>query len=159
MATGFPMVGWGIVWIVGLGALDLLDGLMRILVAILAWMIGMLLSWLPMRNVIRTGLETRLRWAWVVVLAASPFLVSAAQPASFSHGVLLLGALWGLAMCLYAIATHDPILAVVAGFGIVTAGVLAVPDIPSRLLCFGVSAGLPLLALGIYRVFRGGSHV
>ncbi|MDN5761358.1 MAG: hypothetical protein L0H41_03425 [Microlunatus sp.] len=159
MATGFPMVGWGTAWILGLGALDLLDGLMRILVAALAWVIGMLLSWLPMRAMIRTGSETRMRWAWVVVLVASPFLVAAARPASFSHGVLLVGALWGLAMCLYAIATNDPILAVVAGFGIVMAGALAVLDIPSRLLWFGVSAGLPLLALGIHRVCRGGSRV
>lgn len=159
MATGLPMVGWGTAWILGLGALDLLDGLARILVAVLAWTIGMLLSWLPMRAVIRTGSETRMRWAWVVVLVASPFLVAAAQPGSFSHGVLLVGALWGLAMCLYAIATDDPILAVVAGIGIVMAGVLAALDIPSRLLWFGVTAGLPVLALGIYRVFREGSRV
>lgn len=159
MATGLPMAGWGAAWILGLGALDLLGGPTRILVAALAWMIGMLLSWLPMRAVIRTGTETRMRWAWVVVLAASPFLVSAARPASFVHGMLLLGALWGLAMCLYAVATDDRILAVVTGFGIVTAGVLAALEIPNRLLCFGLSAGLPLLALGIHRVLRGVSRV
>lgn len=159
MATGFPIVGWGTAWILGLGALDLLDGLARILVAALAWMIGMLLSWLPMRAMIRTGTEARMRWAWVIVLAASPFLVSAAQPASFVHGVLLLGALWGLAMCLYAVATGDRILAVVAGFGIATAGVLAVLDIPDQMLWFGVSAGLPLLAIGIHRVLRGVGRV
>jgi hypothetical protein len=159
MATGFPMVGWGIAWILGLGALDLLDGLTRILVASLAWMIGMLLSWLPLRPVIRTGSQTRMRCAWVVVLAASPFLVTAARPASFTHGVLLLGALWGLVMCLYAIATEDRILAVTAGFGTVMAGMLAAADIPGQLLWYGVSAGIPLLALGICRVLRGVSRV
>jgi hypothetical protein len=155
MATGFPLVGWGTAWILGLGALDLLDGLMRILVAALAWMVGMLLSWLPSRAAIRTGLETRMRWAWLVVLAASPFLVAAAQPASFPHGVLLVAALWGLAMTLYGIATDDRILAVAAGFGIAMAAVLGDVDIPGRLLWFGLSAGLPLLALGICRVLRG----
>jgi len=159
MATGFPLVGWGTAWILGLGALDLLDGLMRIVVAALAWMVGMLLSWLPLRTVIRTGLERRMRWAWLVVLAASPFLVAAAEPTSFTHGVLLLAALWGLAMCLYGIATDDRMLAVAAGFGIVMAAVVADADSPNRLLWFGLSAGLPLLALGILRVLRGVSRV
>jgi hypothetical protein len=159
MATGFPLVGWGTAWIVGLGALDLLDGPMRVVVAVLAWLVGMLLSWLPLRSVIRTGAETRMRWAWVVVLVASPFLVAAAQPASFTHGVLLVSALWGLAMCLYAIATGDQILAVVAGSGIVLAAVLADADSESRLLWYGLGAGLPLLALGTCRVLRGASRV
>ncbi len=62
-------------------------------------------------------------------------------------------------MCLYAIATRDRTLTVVAGFGIVMAAVLADVDMPSRLLWFGLSAGLPLLALGIYRVLRGVTRV
>ncbi len=159
MATGLPLVGWGAAWILGLGALDLLDGPLRILVAVLAWTVGMVLSWLPVHSVIRTGTETRMRWAWLVVLVASPFLVTAAQPASFTHGVLFLGALWGLAMCLYAIATDDRVLAVVAGSGIVIAAVLADVEIATRLLGFGLCTGLPLLALGISRVRRGVSRV
>jgi hypothetical protein len=153
------MVGWGIAWILGLGALDLLDGTTRIVVTALAWLIGMLLSWLPLRTAIRTGSETRMRGAWVIVLVASPFLVAAAHPADFSHGVLLVGALWGLAMCLYAVATEDQILTVTSGIGIVMAGLLAELDAPNRLLWFGISAGLPLLALGILRVVRGRSHL
>lgn len=159
MTTGFPMMGWGAAWILGLGALDLLDGWLRVLVVSAAWVIGMLLSWLPVRNVIRTGSETRIRWAWVIVLVASPFMVSAARPESFTHMMLFLGALWGLAMCLYAVATHDRFLAAVAGFGIVMAGVLAASDAPNQLLWFGVSAGVPLLVLGICRVVRGVSRV
>jgi hypothetical protein len=145
MATGYPMVGWGIAWILGLGALDLLDGTTRIVVTALAWLIGMLLSWLPLRTAIRTGSETRMRGAWVIVLVASPFLVAAAHPADFSHGVLL--------------ATEDQILTVTSGIGIVMAGLLAELDAPNRLLWFGISAGLPLLALGILRVVRGRSHL
>lgn len=155
MATGYPMVGWGFAWIVGLGSLDLLAGPVRIAAAAAAWTVAMLLSWLPMHDVIRTGAEARMRLAWLVVLAASPFLVTAAQPASFTHGVLLLCALWGLAMCLYATATGDRLVGVVAAFGIVVAAVLAGSDQPSRLLLFGLCAGIPLLALGIWRVVRG----
>lgn len=159
MATGFPLVGWGIAWILGLGALDLLDGPLRILVTAAAWLIGMLLSWLPMRAVIRTGSETRLKRGWVIVLLASPFLVTAAGPASFTHGVFFLSALWGLAMCLYAVATDDRLFAWAAGFGIVTAGVLTASELPNRLTWYGLSAGIPLLALGIHRVVSGTSRV
>lgn len=159
MATGFPMVGWGVAWIVGLGALDLLSGPLRVAVPLLAWTFGMVLSWVPMRAVIRTGTEGRMRLAWVVVLVASPFLVVAAQPASFAHAMLLAGALWGLAMCLYAVATDDRALAVVAGFGIVLAAALSPADQLDRLLWFGIGAGVPILALGISRVLRGVGRV
>ena len=147
-----PIVGWGVAWVLGLGALDLLDGPARIVVVIGAWVIGMLLSWLPRRAAIRTGTEGRLRVAWVVVLIASPFLVVAAQPPSFSNAMLLLGGLWGLAMCLYGVATRDRGYAFVAGFGTVLAGVLAVPDLTNRLLWYGLGAGVPLIALGIRRM-------
>lgn len=75
LSSASPGFRWwaGIAWVLGLGALELLDGPMLIPVAALAWVIGMLMSWLPMRAVIRTGSETRMRWARVVVLAASPF--------------------------------------------------------------------------------------
>lgn len=159
MATGFPLIGWGAAWIVGLGALELLDGALQIVVPVLAWVVGMLTSWLPVRTVIRTGVETRMRWAWIVVLLASPFLVNAASPPSFSYGVLLLGGLWGLAMCLYAVATEDRLLIAVSGFGIVMAGVLAGRSLAEPLLWFGISAGVPLLALGVYRVVRGVGRV
>lgn len=159
MATGYPMIGWGIAWLLGLGALDLLSGPARILLVSLAWIIGMLMSWLPIRSVIKTGSETRVRWAWAAVLVSSPFLISAAQPASFAHTVLFLCGLWGLAMCLYAIAVGDRLLVVVTGIGIGMAGVLAAVDIPDRLLWCGVSAGLPMLALGLHRVFGRGSRV
>ena len=62
-------------------------------------------------------------------------------------------------MCLYAIATDDRVLAVVAGSGIVIAAVLADVEIATRLLGFGLCTGLPLLALGISRVRRGVSRV
>ncbi|GAB3927010.1 hypothetical protein GCM10011575_08950 [Microlunatus endophyticus] len=84
------------------------------------------------------------------------FGVTAAGPASFEHGVLFLG---GLAMCLYAIATKDIVYAVVSGFGIVMAGVQAALGTTTPPLWFGVTAGVPLLALGLQRVFRGGGHV
>lgn len=154
MATGLPMAGWGFAWILGLGALDLLEGAPRIIVAVLAWAIGMALSWLPLRAAIRTGSETRMRWAWLIVLVTSPFLVAAAQPATFENGVLFGGALWGLAMCLYAIATGDRVLAAVSGFGVIVAGLFGYVDLPTRLLWFGVAAGVPLLVLGISRVVR-----
>ena len=158
--TGFPLVGWGIALIVGLTAIDLLTGVPRVVVAVVAWLIGIVLSWLPLRVLIRTGTEGRVRLAWAAVLIASPFLVSAAHPQSAVHMVLLLAGLWGLAMCLYAIATHDWVFATVAALGVITAGLVAIPgNVPHPLMIIGVVNGVSLLTLGIYRVQYGLRHV
>jgi hypothetical protein len=159
MVTGFPLIGWGVAYVVGLGALDLLDGVQRIAVAAVAYLIGIALSWLPTHDVIRTGAEGRLHVAWVVVLIGTPFLIIAARPQSFVYAMLLGVALWGLAMCLYGVATYDPLFAAVAGSGTILAGVLAMPDLTHPLACFGLGAGLPLLALGAVRAARGVRHV
>jgi len=159
MATGFPLVGWGAAWAAGYAALDLLDGVLRITVMILAWAFAMLMTWMPLRTVIRTGVESRMRWAWTAVMIASPFIVSAAQPSSMVHLGLLLGALWSMAMCLYAIATHDTAFAVIAMFGVVLAGVAGAQEALPPLLLFGLASGLILLTLGIYRVIVGSRHV
>lgn len=159
MATGRPLVAWGVAWIIGLAALDLLDGPPRFVVAALAWAAAILVSWLPMRSAIRTGVETRMRWAWVVVLASSPFIVGAARPETSTHALLLIGALWGLAMTLYAVATGDRTFAAAAGAGVVVAGAVSMLDVDDALLWYGVLGGLPLLVLGISRVFREARRV
>lgn len=157
--TGFPLIGWGAAYAGGLAALELLDGPLRIGLIALAYLFGMAMSWLPTRDVIRTGTKTRMHVAWFVVLFGSPFLVAAARPESFTYATLMLGGLWGLAMCLYGIATDDRIFAMVAGSGTVLAGVLAAPDLAHPLTWFGVGAGLPLLGLGLFRAFQGVRHV
>ena len=77
VTTGLPLIGWGVAFGLGYAGLDLLDGVARLVVVGLAWLVGMGCSWLPMRHAIRTGAEGRTRWGWVVVLVASPFLVAA----------------------------------------------------------------------------------
>lgn len=153
--TGLPMVGWGFTWIVGVPAVELLDGLPRILVCGCAWLIGMLTSWWPMSGAIRTGLETPLRRAWLVVFVATPFLLLAARPESFTYGMLLVGGLWGVAMCLYGVATQDGLFALVTGFGVVVAGMTSLLVTSHPLTPYGVIAGLPLVALGATRMWRG----
>lgn len=159
MVTGLPLLGWGITWTVGLPAVEVLDGIGRIVVCAGAWLIGMLMSWWPMRTAIRTGTETTMRRAWFVVLGSSPLLVAAARPESFTYAVLLLGALWGLAMCLYAVATEDWGFAAVAGFGIVAAAAVAGPDLDHPLSWYGVAAGLPLVILSATRAAQGVRNV
>jgi len=158
MVTGLPLIGWGTAYIVGLAALDLLDGVLRMAVVALAYLFGMALSWLPTRDVIRTGTEPRMRAAWFVVLFATPCLAVAARPESFTYAMLMACALWGLAMCLYGVATGDVVFATVAGSGTVLAGLLAMPDLAHPLAWFGVGAGLPLLVLGASRVLHGVRH-
>ncbi|WP_040164944.1 hypothetical protein [Microbacterium gorillae] len=157
LSTGLPLVGRGIAWTIGLAALDLLDGPWRIAVVAVAWVLGMTLSWVPARP-IRTGIETRLRWGWGIVLCASPFLVAAAQPATLTHAVLLVGSIWGLAMCLYGVATGDRAFAAVAGFGVVIAGTVALLELPHPLLWYGFAAGVTLLGLGVRRIMPEASR-
>lgn len=159
MATGVPLIGWGLAWGTGYVALDLLDGAIRIVVVALAWCVGLLGSWLPVRNVIRTGIEGRIRWGWAAVLFASPFLITAAQPASWVFIALFLGGLWSLAMCLYAVATADVPYAVVGMIGVVMAAVAGVQTSLPPLACFGIAAALPLLGIGVHRTVTGARHV
>ncbi|WP_349827258.1 hypothetical protein [Brevibacterium litoralis] len=72
-------------------------------------------------------------------------------------GLPLLG--WGLAMALYGIATSDRVFTVIAGSGVVVAGLssMFVPEI--ALTVQGVLSGLLLAALGAVRMIRGGTRV
>lgn len=159
MVTGFPLIGWGFAYVVGLAAIDLLDGSARVVVAGLAYAVAMALSWLPIRHSIRTGVESRMRAAWWVVMVGTPVLVAAAHPHSFAHAMLMASAVWGLAMCLYGVTTDDRAFAIVAGSGTVWAALLAVvDDLPHSLLWFGLGAGLPLGVLGAVRVLQGGRN-
>lgn len=155
VTTGLPLIGWGTAFGAGYAALDLLDGVARIVVVLLAWSIGMFCSWFPMRYAIRTGSEGRTRWGWIVVLAASPFLVAAAQPSSWVYIALFLGALWGMAMCLYAVATADLPFAVASMTVVVVGAVGAVQTFFPPLALFGIASALPLLAIGAYRTVSG----
>lgn len=159
VATGRPLIGWGIAWMVGCGALDLLTGFARIAVVALAWLAGMAGSWWPARRSIRTGAESRVRWGWLIVLVASPFLVTAAQPPSWVSVTLLLAALWSLAMCLFAVATRDVPYAIASLAGVLMAGVAAVQEQFPPLLLFGLTAGGALLGLGVLRTITGRARV
>lgn len=159
MATGLPLVGWGVAWTAGYPALHLLDGVPRIAVSVALIAFAMLLSWLPLRTTIRTGTESRMRWAWAVVLVSSPFLVAAASPPSMQHIALFLGALWSLAMCLFAVATSDPTFAAISMLGIVAAGVANLQELVAPLPFYGLTSGLPLLAVGAYRGIAWSRHV
>lgn len=158
MVTGLPLIGWGIAWILGLGAIDVFTGAPRLIVVVIAWVIAMTLSWVPWRRTVKHATDTRVRWAWTIVFAASPLLVMAADPRSLANGVLFLGALWGLAMCVYAVATGDTAFAIASGIGVVAAGILAALASPPSILWYGLLGGIALLALGIHRAFGGTRH-
>lgn len=158
MATGLPLIGWGIAWIVGLGAIDVLTGIPRLIVVVIAWVIAMALSWVPSRRTVKHATDARVRWAWTIVFAASPLLILAADPRSVANGVLLLGALWGLAMCVYAVATGDIAFAIASGVSIVAAGALAALASPPSMLWYGLLGGIALLALGLHRALGGTRH-
>ena len=158
-ATGYPLIGWGLAWAVGYPALELFDGWLRIAVVVLVWAAAMVLSWVPLRVAVRTGTEGRLQIGWWVLMAASPFIVAAAQPVSLVHVALLLGALWSVGMVLYAIAMHDVPYAVVAAVGIVAAAVAGFQSLIGPLVFFGLLAGVPLACVGVVRLVQGARYV
>lgn len=92
-------------------------------------------------------------------MAASPFIVAAAQPVSLVHVALLLGALWSVGMVLYAIAMHDVPYAVVAAMGIVAAAVAGFQSLIGPLVFFGLLAGVPLACVGVVRLVQGARYV
>lgn len=158
LTTGWPLIGWGIAWLIGYPAMQLADGWARIGIVGCCWALGILSSWIPSSRKVRTGHERQLRLGWLSVAAASPFIVAAAAPESWVSVALLLGALWSMCMCLFAIATGDRTFSVVSFVGVVAAGSGASQEFIPALVWFGLFAGLPLLAVGVSRVWLGRDH-
>lgn len=66
-SSGMPLVAWGIAWAIAYCALGWLDGPTGVLVAAVCLTGAGLLSWLPRRDGVRNGWESRMRIGWGVV--------------------------------------------------------------------------------------------
>ncbi|MBZ2196643.1 hypothetical protein [Occultella gossypii] len=149
--TGAPLVGWGIAWAVGYPALGHLDLPWALVVGALATAVGLVATFAGREPGVSNPGAGRLRGAWFLVLAASPFLVQVVSPLEPWRLALFLGALWGVAMAIYAIMTADRALLAVSGGSVVLAAVVTVPEGISPLLVYGLGTGIALLVLGIVR--------
>lgn len=147
--TASPMIAWGLGWLLAYGCLALVRGGVGLAIASVIFVVAVVASWLGDGG-IRTGWERKIKLAWLGIVISSVFLVSTVAPVPMDRLLLFVGALWCLAMLLYAIATDDRAWAVVSATGVVVAGVS--PMLPwSVLLTFAIGVGGPLLVLGVAR--------
>lgn len=150
--TGLPLIGWGLAWLLGYAGLEFLPGPWGWIALVGTSVAAGIVSWWDVAQV-RTGHESQLRLGWIVVMAASPFLINAAQADNTLSQGLLLGALWSLGMCLYAVATRDLPLLVLSAIAVAAAGIA--PLLPAgNLIAFGLVAGPLLATLGVIRMIR-----
>lgn len=152
-ATRLPLVAWGVAWILGYGALGALPWSLALPVGGGLCAAAVLVTWLSRSNdQVVNGWERRIRLSWLVLMASSPLLVATITPAP-THAVLtLLGALWGVALLLYAVASADGWLGVAGAAIVVTAAAVHVAGVTQDLLVFGAIAGGTMTALGLRRM-------
>lgn len=152
-SMGAPgLLAWGLAWLVAYPALDRWPDRTGGVVAAAAILIAVAVSWAPRDTGIRTGFEGRIRLGWVLTLLSSPFLISSVAPLEGSRFMLLLGALWGLAMALTGVALRDTGLTVVGLAAVVAAGVAPWQhSIPALTFC-GLLGGPPMAVLALARL-------
>ncbi len=153
------LVYWGIAWMIDYTALQFLPGWIALLMWVVlvagAFATPRLVAWSDAgQSTVISGWQGQFRRAWWVVLFGSFALVTIVAPAPDYVIYLLLGALWGIAHLLYAVATEDRPLAFLGG-GIVLIAVAArvfAPEI--ALLLFGLLAGGCMAIFGALRTWR-----
>jgi hypothetical protein len=150
---GFPLVVWGLAWVTGYALLDLAPWRFAVPIGVVLAVAGVTGTWLARRrSAVLSGWERRIRVAWLALMACSPFLILSISPVPGRVLAVFLGALWGVGLLLYAVATGDRPLGVV-GVVTVLAAAFCRPVLHHHaLLGFGLCAGGAMLALGVWRV-------
>lgn len=150
--TRTPLVVWGVAWLLGYVALDTLEWAVAVPVGIGLSVAAALGTRLCRSEEVVNGWERRVQLSWLVLMASSPLLVATISPAPARSVVLFLGALWGVALLLYAVAAGDVALGVVGALIVVMAAVANVAVQHHGLLVFGLVAGAAMVALGVARL-------
>lgn len=151
--TRVPLVIWGTAWIAGYTAFDLLPLRPAIAVGAPLWVLAVVVSRIARNDDVVSGWQRGTRRSWAVVVLCSPLLVLTIMPAPPAVVMLLLGALWGVALLLFAVATGDVVL---GGVGVLVVTVAAVARIvvPGHgVLGFGLVAGGAMAVLGLVRTW------
>ena len=150
--TRTPLVIWGVAWLLGYAALDLLPWSIAIPLGSALSTIATLGTWLGQSRAVVNGWERRIQLSFVAFMACSPVLVLAIMPVPAHTILLFLGALWGVALLLYAVATGDRVLGVIGVLIVVAAAALHIIDPAHDLLMFGMVAGGAMASLGLRRM-------
>lgn len=150
--TGIPLASWGTAWSAGFAVLDLASWRIAVPLALLLAVGAAVGTWAVRSPEVRSGWERRIQVGWVALFLSSPFLVASVSPVAVRVELVFLGALWGVALLLYAVATTDFLLGAVGGITVLAAAFCRplVPEHP--LLTFGVVAGGAMLLVGSWRI-------
>jgi hypothetical protein len=154
-ATRLPLVWWGLSWMVTYPAaqflpfgLAMVAGTGTAAAAFALTKVGV--RWDPAPG--RTGWEREVTRGWWAVLLVGFAVDAIAAPAPAQVFFLIPGAMWGLALLLYAVVVGDRALGVLGAGIAVLAAALRLLLLDESLLLFGLLGGGWMAATGLLRV-------
>lgn len=150
--TRAPLVMWGVAWLVGYLALDTLNWAIAVPLGMVLSISAAVGTWLKRSAEVVNGWERRVRLSWLVLMVSSPLLVITVSPTPVAAMLLFLGALWGIALLLYAVAAADLALGIVGTIVLVAAPLARTALDHHELLVYGVLAGGAMITLGLRRM-------
>jgi VIT1/CCC1 family predicted Fe2+/Mn2+ transporter len=154
-ATRLPLVWWGLAWAVTYPAVQFLPFPAALAVSAGSAAAAFALTkvgvrWDPTPG--RTGWERQVTRGWWAVLVASFVVDVIAAPAPMQVFFLIPGALWGLALLIYAVVVGDLALGVLGAGIAVLAAVVRLFFLDQSLLLFGLAGGGWMAATGLVRL-------
>jgi hypothetical protein len=154
-ATRLPLIWWGVAWLVTYPAVQFLPFVPALVVAGAGVVAASVMTrvgarWDPAPGT--TGWEREVDRAWWALLVAGFAFNLIAGPAAIAVYFLLPGAVWGLALLLYALVAGDVGLGVLGAGILVLAAALRIVAPDRALVIFGVLAGGGMAAVGAVRL-------
>lgn len=154
-ATRLPLVWWGLTWMVTYSAAQFLPFGAALVIAGAAGAAAFVLTkmgvrWDPAPG--RTGWERHLMRAWWVIVAGAFAVDVIAGPTPVQVLFLIPGAVWGMALLLYAAVVEDRPLGVLGAGIVVLAVVLRLFLLDYSPVLFGLLGGGGMAATGLVRV-------
>jgi len=152
--TRLPLLAWGVAWVLGYGAVQLLPPWIGLGAFTVLGVAALTLTRFVATPDLQSGWETQFRRCWWALIGVTPLLGLIIQPTPLPTLLLLLGALWGVALLLYAVAITDWALGMVGLTIVVSAAASHVLAGGWSLLCFGAVGGGAMAILGSVRLLR-----
>ncbi|MDQ6898719.1 MAG: hypothetical protein M3072_04300 [Candidatus Dormibacteraeota bacterium] len=152
--TRLSLVAWGVAWVFGYTAVQVLPQPIGLGAFALLGVGAVTLTRLAAPGDLLTGWEAQFRRGWWVLIGVMPLLGLIVQPTSLATLLLLLGALWGVALLLLAVTVSDRALGAVGGTIVAGAAVIHVLAGGWALVSFGLVGGGAMAVLGSTRLLH-----
>ncbi|MDQ6636969.1 MAG: hypothetical protein M3Y62_04190 [Candidatus Dormibacteraeota bacterium] len=152
--TRVSLVAWGVAWVFGYAAVQLLPQPVGLGAFAVLGVGAVTLTRLGAPGELLSGWEAQFRRGWWVLIGVMPLLGLIVQPTPLPTLLLLLGALWGVALLLFAVTVSDRALGAVALTIVAGAAAIHVLAGGWSLLCFGLVGGGAMAILGSSRLLH-----